>query len=462
MVRALVDGILSYLSVNERTRDSIYKSLVPALERGNTRNPENVYRRVTEWIDRSGRYYYTEKSHVRLDEARSPGDNKTNLTRYQDKSAEDPLDLLLHHESEQQSITPDELKGFFSSKLPPQQYRLLDYLLNAAKNGANEKYDGRILEKYSQIEKRLEALADRFYGTLLIPKRLTSVNFDAGVNIKYRRGYADDIVMKVYLMLLDGLSIGNISGLTGISVSTVDRWKKSVGLPSMTRISDACLRITKFTENKLKEAAEKGMTLEQAALYAATATVTAKGVWRKLGYDWISSEPEKEREILGYIDEGKRKYEVRTLAGISEGDMDYFLATRQNRTKKFLHSGRQRSLEIKFPEKHGKIFHSYEMGMGYREIAEYAGVNKVTVWRKLKKVGIKRARPLGPAQKSVIKAVKSADQPVTSGEVHKALNSQVCLEATIHALERANKKELIERIKIGNRWFYFCDLKTTI
>lgn len=466
MVKSLVDEILSYVSIDERTRNSIYGSLVPALERSGTRNLESVYRHVTEWIDRRNNPY-SERFHVKLDEPRSHSDDRANITKYPDTSVKDPLALLLLDESERMSVTSDEIKRVFSPKLSQQQFRVLDYLLNAAKDSTDEGFDRKVLEIYPQIAERLGAAADRLvYDALLIPKRLKAVSFDPHMNIEYKQGYADSIVKEVYRMLLEGLSIKNTSRLIGISESTVYEWRKSIGLPSMTKMSDVFPVITKFTENRLKEAAGKGMRLEEASLYAATSTNYVKVVWRKLGYDWISHEPGKEKEIFEHIRKGKRKHEIRKLAEISEGDMDCFLATRQNRTKKFLHSGRQRSLEIKYPEKHDKILQGYEIDMEYREIAKYADVNKVTVWRKLKKLGIKRGRRLGPAQKSVIEIVKSAERRVTSGEVHKILNGQMALESTIHAtmhaLERANKKGLIERIKIRNRWFYFCELKTTV
>lgn len=478
MVKALVAELLSYLDLDARTEQSIYRTLVPRLERSGIRDPEAVYRSVTEWIDSKRvtditdeiKVPYSERFHVRLDALRGYDDDRTVLTKYPDAAVENPLDILLQCEdgNEPNSLTFDELRGFLFTELPPEQYQLLDHLFGANKEWLSERrYDGNLLRaRLPEIAGRLDATTSRFVdGHLLVPrKRVVAVNFDSvGPYFKYQRGYPDEIVREVYKLLLEGAGPSSASIIAGVNnIMTVVGWRKDAKLP-LTKMSKVYPRISAFSESRLREAADKGMGVNEAAAYSGVATSHVRGFWKRIGHYYIT--PHQESNILNGSELGLSKAELFRRADITQTDWEYFLKMRgleyspkmseQNIHIPLQTKGTTRPLEIVYPEKYRRIFEGVELGMNISEISRYAGVSRDTVKSKLKVAGVKPLTVLESTAKNIRKIFEKKGTPVTSSSLLQSRGEEITLGAVSNRLRRAYHAGLLERRRNGHGWLYF-------
>jgi len=87
-----VEEILRFEQVDERTRRSVIHKLIPRLEEADIQDPNEIYERVTHWIERRGGY--RERSNI-LHES-------TSLERPPtfESPAASPLQLILQQEEE--------------------------------------------------------------------------------------------------------------------------------------------------------------------------------------------------------------------------------------------------------------------------------------------------------------------------------------------------------------------------
>ena len=462
MVRALVREILGYLDVDTRTERAIYAVLVPSLENEKVTDPAEVYKRVTNWIDARA-VPYQERFHKRLDAMYIDGKGRGRKIDQADPRAEDPLDILLRCEDGNHagSLTFEELRETLRGELNPECFELANYLFEKNRQRfEGRKYDADLLaRRMGQIEERLDASLGRFVdGHLLVPqKKVVRVTFDpVGVYFGYRAGYPDSIVRQVYSLLVEGAGSTSISRITGVSPSAVGDWRRDANLPQSER-SENYPGISKFVERRLREAAQRRMSLEEAEKHSGSNKSDILGFWRRIGYDYLT--PKQRKRVLVGLRICASKNQISRYAGIVPTDVEFFVEKNslefpeydpENPLARyygsFWFSGWRKSLEETRPEAFSKILEGHDQGMTNRKIAVYADVDTTTVGKKLKIKG-RRANGLwlcGPLEEvrpeTYRRVIEGQDKGMTVPEI--AEFAGIAEKTVQRKLERLGKEPM--------------------
>lgn len=332
MIERLVDEILSHMDAEPRISASIRLRLVPSLEEQRITDPNEIYRRVTNWIDAS-RVSKREKYFVRIDDAFEDGGLKT----FRDAKALNPLETLLEQEENNNpdALSFDGLMDLMAAEISPRYLPLLTLLFHQNREvfGDRRYNKDKVVASVPEIEKRIELAMERFHeGRLLVPrKRVVSVTFDTKVTFHFASGYPDNVVKQVLTLLRQGASYHAAGRIVGVSLETVRRWGQGFG--PTAKMSSAYPRFSEFSVARLTEAKERSMTVEEAARYSGLDRRKVVSFFRVIGHNYLTLQHE-ERISYG-IQVGANLNQILRYARIGEWDLKHYLRIKNMQLKPY-------------------------------------------------------------------------------------------------------------------------------
>ncbi len=224
-----------------------------------------------------------------------------------------------------------------------------------------------------------------------------------------------------------------------------------------TQKSEVYPPITKFSENRLREAAEREMDLNQASVYACVSKRSVRTVWQRIGHNYIT--PDQAEKIHQGISWGANKPQIARHAGIYASDLEYFLRLEQLELNPYNQSNPlatpAASRGSPYPTTvRQDVRRLLEEGESYAEITRLTGVYYYTIKRWFPEIHRERVRLQPEKTLTVLESTVEYLSRVLAATGQDSITDRQLLGRLGRQLRHAAEKGLVEIERVGDEWFY--------
>ena len=327
--------------------------------------------------------------------------------------AEEAAEAAKHTEGSGISATSlDDLRILLKSKVSQTHSSVLEKLLSGLE-GVRLSRDS--IDEYPIIFEGIEAKIGKYRDLFedgKIDARRVMATFRTAPSALVSHGYDPDTALHIHALLCKGAPLSAIG-----NIAKVDRHILYFDLPSLPnslRSSDYPV-ISAFAEERLRQANEKGYSPVQAGNYAGVKASTARGFFRKMGFDYFS--PVQKEKIRQGVAQGLSQSQISSFAHINLSDVPY--------------ACRIMLLPFK-PQKRGRCLDNFQgLSTGNKQALD----NILNIAKSVSKKGL----------------------PLTSASLaaSQRQNSHfISLSAASHLLERAHRLGFLDMAQEGRKYIY--------
>ncbi len=166
MIRGFVEVVLDYIEATERERDSILNRLIPRLVENDISGEEDIYTRVTNWVDKM-RVHHKEETATQI-ENRDVDGHVYDLVGEEDGNL-----ALLKSDPQRERVGIREAVDSLRQHLDPIDLVILEKLLDRIKTREFLVSPDTLVDRVDQIRERVKQIAGAFQreGRVLVPTR---------------------------------------------------------------------------------------------------------------------------------------------------------------------------------------------------------------------------------------------------------------------------------------------------